>query len=95
MATIWDTFATESLGRPERRAGKDTFPGAAAHRRLLVNGTTTTVASLLAFSASPWTITTGRRWPGPDPTGSGREAQKTSPCATTTRCVPEPVVPSR
>ena len=66
-ATIWETFATESFGSPVRSAGSVTFPGAAAHRRLLVSGTTTTVPRRLALNASPWTTTTGRRKPGPEP----------------------------
>lgn len=85
--TICETFATESFGRPVERRLRSTFPGAETHRRLLVKGTTTTVARRLAFRASPWTITTGRTNPGPEPIGSGNEAHKMSPCATTTRCV--------
>jgi hypothetical protein len=38
------TFATESFGSPVRAAVRTILPGAAAHRRLLVSGTTTTVA---------------------------------------------------
>src|SRR5579862_559563 len=78
-ATIWDTFATESRGRPDRLDGSRTLPGADAHRRLLVSGTTTTVARRLALNASPCTTATGRRKPGPEPAGSGSDAQATSP----------------
>lgn len=49
---IWEAFATESLGRPEARAGRSTLPGASAHRRLLVKGMTTTVLIRLRLSAS-------------------------------------------
>lgn len=59
-ATICDTLATESLGKPVLWAGNSTLPGAVAQRRLLVNGTQTTVASRLRLSASPCTISTGR-----------------------------------
>jgi hypothetical protein len=44
---IWDTLATESFGKPVRRAERETFPGARLHLRLLVNGTQTTVAMRL------------------------------------------------
>jgi hypothetical protein len=52
IVTIWDTLATESLGKPVRRAENCTFPGAAAHLRLVVKGTQTTVAMRLRFNAS-------------------------------------------
>ena len=83
--TIWEVFATESLGRPVVRAGRITLPGASAQSRLLVNGTQTTVLTRLRFSASPWTTTTGLRKPGPEPVGSGRLAQYTCPWAITIR----------
>jgi hypothetical protein len=82
---IWEALATESLGRPVSRAGRSTLPGASAHLRLLVKGTHTTLLMRLRFSASPWTISTGLRKPGPEPVGSGRFAQYTWPWATTTR----------
>lgn len=82
---IWEAFATESLGRPVARPGRRTLPGASAQRRLLVNGTQTTVLTRLRFKASPWTTTTGLRKPGPEPVGSGRLAQYTWPWATTIR----------
>lgn len=44
---IWDTLATESFGKPVRRAERETFPGARLHLRLLVNGTQTMVAMRL------------------------------------------------
>lgn len=84
--TICETLATESFGNPVRSAGISTLPGAAAQRRLLVSGTTTTVAIRLALNASPWTTITGRRNPGPDPVEGGRDAQTMSPWLTTTRC---------
>src|SRR5271157_3270978 len=61
--TIRETLATKGLGRPVRRAGRSTFPGARAHLRLLVSGTHTTVAMRLRFNASPCT-TTGLLNPG-------------------------------
>ena len=76
---ICETFATESLGRPVIAAVNSTFPGAFAHRRLLVSGTQIAVAKRLRFRASPWMTMTGRRKPGPEPTGSGKSAQHTSP----------------
>ena len=82
---IWEALATDSLGRPVARAGRSTLPGASAQRRLLVNGTHTTVLSRLRFSGSPCTTRTGRRKPGPEPAGSGRFAQYTWPWATTIR----------
>jgi hypothetical protein len=72
-------FATESFGNPVARARKLTLPGAFASRRLLVRGIATTVAMRLRLKALPCTIRTGRRRPGPEPIGSGRSAQKTSP----------------
>ena len=63
---IWETLATESLGRPVARAGRSTLPGASAHRRLLVKGTHTTLLIRLRFSASPCTTRTGLRKPGPE-----------------------------
>src|SRR6266567_1516014 len=75
----WETLATDSRGRPVSRAGRGRLPGAPAHLRLLVNGTQTTVATRLRFTASNWTTATGLRNPGPEPTGSGRSAHQTSP----------------
>lgn len=85
IETICVTLATESFGRPVWRLVRVTFPGAAAHRRLLVRGTTTTVAGPLEFRESPWMTRTGYRRPGPDSSGSGSDAQKMSPWAITTR----------
>jgi len=83
--TIRETFATESFGSPVSRAESETFPGAFAQRRLLVNGTHTTVAIRLRFSASPCTTTTGLLNPGRDPVAAGRSAHQISPCEITTR----------
>jgi len=82
-ATINETFATESFGRPVKDDFNSTLPGASAHFILLVNGTHTTVPILLWFTASHWTTTTGRRNPAEDPVGSSRSAQRTSPWLTT------------
>jgi hypothetical protein len=51
--TICETFATESFRRLVERAASSTLPVAPADFRLLVNGTQTTVAIRLRFSASP------------------------------------------
>jgi hypothetical protein len=53
IATTWETFATESRGRPADRACSRTLPGASAQRRLLVSGTQATVAMRLRLNASP------------------------------------------
>lgn len=90
---IWEAFATESLGRPVARAGRNTLPGASAQRRLLVKGTQTTVLRRLRFRGSPWTTRTGLRKPGPEPVGSGRLAQYTWPWATTIRRLQVCVLP--
>ncbi len=95
-AMLCDTLATESLGNPVAFAERRTFPGAPAQVRLLVSGTHTAVAIRLRFRGLPWTTTTGRRKPGPDPVGSGRSAHQTSPCATsTTRRPSAPGAPHR
>jgi hypothetical protein len=88
-ATTCETFATESFGRPVRRASRSTFPGASAHFRLLVSATHRTVAILLRLKGSPCTTITGRRNPGPEPAGSGRSAHQISPWEITTRHAPE------
>jgi hypothetical protein len=82
---ICDALATESFGRPVDRAGRSTLPGASAQRRLLVNGTHTTVLIRLRLRASPWTTKTGLRKPGPEPIGSRKLAQYTWPWAITIR----------
>ena len=83
--TICETFATESFGNPLEHDVSRRFPGASAQRRLVVNGTQTTVAIRLRFNPSPCTTTTGLRSPGPEPAGSGRSAHQSSPVVTTTR----------
>src|SRR5919106_2620675 len=83
--TSWETFATESFGRPVALAGSITLPGASAQRRLLVNGKQTIVLMRLRLKASPWTTKTGLRKPGPEPVGSGKFAQYTWPWAITIR----------
>jgi hypothetical protein len=94
-ATICETLATESLGKPVALAGRITLPGASAQTRLLVKGTQTTVQIRLRFSASPWTTITGLRNPGPEPVGSGKSAQYTWPWEITIRrlraCVAPPL----
>lgn len=84
MVRIWDTFATESCSRLVECAGRRRLPGASPHLRFVVNGMQTTVAIRLRLIASPCTMTTGRRKPGPDPVGGGSSAHHTSPWETTT-----------
>jgi hypothetical protein len=76
------------LGQAGAPSGQEYVSWCAAPLRLLVSGTQTTVARRLLLSDSPCTTRTGRRNPGPDPTGSGRSAQQTSPWAFTTRIAP-------
>ena len=45
---------------------------------------TTTVRIRLLLNSSDWTMITGRRKPGPDPAGSGKEAHQICPRRTTT-----------
>jgi hypothetical protein len=91
MVTICETFATESLGKPMLVAASTTLPGASPRRKLLVSGTQTIVLIRLRLKALPWTTTTGRRKPGPEPVGSGRSAHRTCPWATgaTNQCARE------
>jgi len=84
MVTIWETFATESLGNPVSSDERETFPGAPAQSMLLVRGTHITVDILLLLRGSPCTTTTGRRKPGAEPPGSDRSAHQMSPCDTVT-----------
>ena len=53
--TTCETLATESFGNRVVAAERATLPGAAAHFRLLVSGTQTTVAMWLRFRASDCT----------------------------------------
>ena len=78
-ATVSETFATESFGRPVSRAAISTFPGASAHFRLLVSGTHRTVTILLRLKGSPCTTITGLRNPVPEPNGSWISAHQISP----------------
>jgi len=79
-----DTFATESLGRPESDAGTNTLPGASARRRFEVRTTAMTVRIRLRLKAVDWTITTGRLKPGSEAVGSGSSAHQISPRSITT-----------
>jgi hypothetical protein len=88
MATICETFATESRGSPVASEDSAAFPGAPASSRLDVRGTQTTVAIRLWLNAFPWTMRTGRRRPGPGPTGSGSSAHQISPCPISSRLAP-------
>lgn len=84
-ARICVAFPTVSFGRPVAAAASNTLPGASAHRSLLASGTQAALANRLRFSASPWTTTTGRRNPGPEPVGSGNSARHTSSWEITVR----------
>lgn len=88
---ICNTLATESFTSPVARAGRSTFPGASAHRRLLVNGTQTIALIRLRLRSSPWTTSTGRR--NPAPVGAGRSAQYRWPWAITIQRFQGAVVP--
>jgi len=79
-----DTFATESLGRPESDAAINTLPGASATRRFDVRTTAMIVRIRLRLKASDWTITTGRLKPGSEAVGSGNSAHQISPRSITT-----------
>jgi hypothetical protein len=72
-------LGTESFGNPVKLASRITSPGASAHKRLLVREAQTTEGILLRLMRSPWTMTTGRRYPGADPTGSDKSAHQISP----------------
>ena len=90
METTSDALATESCGKCVALDDRSTFPGTFAQRVFVVSGTQTTVAIRLRLKESPWMTTTGRRKPGPDPTGSGRSVHHTSPCEITTQSSPTP-----
>jgi|SRR5581483_1035847 len=83
-ATSWDTLTTETLSRPVPLVGNSTFPGAVATRRLLVTIAASTVRIPLLLKSLDWTMTTGRRYPGMEPAGSGNEAHQISPRRITT-----------
>jgi hypothetical protein len=65
--SIWETLTTESFAMPDRSAGTATLPGAASRSTLLLIATATTVPIRLRLNESADTISTGRRFPGPDP----------------------------
>lgn len=79
-----ETFATESLGRPESDAGTNTLPGASARRTFDVRTTAMIVRIRLRLKAFDWTITTGRLKPGSEAVGSGNSAHQISPRSITT-----------
>ncbi len=49
---IWETFTTESRGKPDARASSKTFPGASACRTLLLISATATVLRPLRLNES-------------------------------------------
>ena len=75
---------TDAFGAsPVPLVGRRTFPGASAKRRFDVMTAATTVLMRLSLKLFAETISNGRRKPGPDPVGSGREAHHISPRRTT------------
>src|SRR3990172_11102006 len=80
---IWETFATDAFVRPVPLIGRRTFPGALAKRRFDVMTAATTVLMPLSLKLFAETISNGRRKPGRDPVGSGREPHQISPRSTT------------
>ena len=80
----WETLATESLGSPVAFAGRRTFPGASTRRALVMRTTAITVRRRLRLKASLCTMTTGRRYPGSEPSDAPRSAHHTSPRSITT-----------
>jgi hypothetical protein len=81
---ICDTFTTESRERRVSLREQSTLPGAEASARFDVITATTTVWMRLALKSSACTTRTGRRYPGPEPVGLGREAHQISPRRITT-----------
>lgn len=79
MEMTSEAFATESCGRLVAFDVRSTLPGTVDHFVFVVSGTHTTVAIRLRLKASLWMMTTGRRKPGPDPTGAGKSAHHMSP----------------
>ena len=78
--------------RPSPSANRSCDSSAAIARcvgpfQIARDGTNTTVAIRLRFSASPCTTTTGRRNPGSE-RSAGRSAHQTSPSAITTQSAP-------
>src|SRR5690348_11063164 len=72
-------LTTESLGRPEAAAGRNTLPGMAARPVLDVITAASVVFSRLALNGSAWMTRTGRRFAGLLPCGSPRSAQQMLP----------------
>src|SRR5262249_46329542 len=85
---ICDVFAIDSLGRFVISDDRSTLPGTLTQFVFVVSGTHTTVPILLRLNASHCTTITGRRKPGPEPTGGGRSAHQISPCETTNQFSP-------
>jgi hypothetical protein len=71
---ITDGFTTPDFDLPIR-----TFPGASASERFDVTTATITVAIRLSLKGFDWITGTGRRKPGPDPAGIGKDARQISP----------------
>src|ERR1700685_974720 len=84
-ATRAVTLTTESLGRPEMAAGRNTLPGMAAKAVLEVMTAAMVVFSRLALKGSDWTTRTGRRLAGLLPRASPGSAQQMLPRPVTSR----------
>ncbi|HZR50975.1 MAG TPA: NUDIX hydrolase [Streptosporangiaceae bacterium] len=78
-------FTTESLGRPEAIAGRNTLPGIAARAVLDVMTAAMVVLSRLALNGSAWMTRTGRRLADLLPCASPRPAQQMLPRLVTSR----------
>jgi hypothetical protein len=76
---------TESLGRPETAAGRNTLPGMAARAVFDVMTAAMVVFSRLALNGSYWMTRTGRRLAGLLPRASPRSAQQMVPRSVTSR----------
>ncbi len=79
MVIICETLITEGFESPDSDLAIRTFPGASASDRFEVTTATITVAMRLSLNGFDWMISTGRRSPGPEPTGTGKEAHQSSP----------------
>ena len=79
MAATCETTRTDSFESPVSVGFARTFPGASARRRLLVKGTTTTVAIRLRLKLSAWTMSTGLQNPVSLPCGTPKSAHQISP----------------
>ena len=80
---ICETLTTEAFFNPLDLADIRTFPGAAANMRLEVMTAATTVLTRLRLNSFDCMTRIGRRNPGAEPAGVGREDHHISPRCTT------------